>query len=835
MINNKKQQRISGAMKMIFQIVLLITISASAFTQTVSGFVKDDKGNPLPNASVFIKDKRGGTSCNSTGAYFLNLSPGTYTLICQHVGYKRDVKTITVADKDITVDFVLNAVDFTMEEVIIRSGENPANEIIKNAIRMRSVYQKQLDEFICEVYTKGQMKLRDYPKKILGQKLDFGDGDTSKNKIIYLSETMSTYSVQKPNHRKVEVHSSKVSGQANSYGLAAPQFYSLYDNNVQIGTSLNPRGFISPISENATNYYKYKYKGAFFEDGKQISRIEVIPKRKYEPLFSGYINIVENDWRIHSLRLQLKKESQMEFLDSLTLEQVYVPYTDSLWVLHNQVIYPYVKLFGIDAYGSFVNVYSKFDPDPGFKRNYFDNTVLKYTDSSNRKTEAFWDDTRPMKLLDEEIKDYRKKDSIEQVSKNPTYLDSIDRVHNKFSITGILLTGQTFSKEKKRETYYFRPLTEQVSFNIVEGLVMNASGTYTKRLDSTVGRRTLRISPTMRYGFSNHHFNAWLSTTYTFGKKYVSSINISGGKRVFQFNNASPIGPRSNTLATLFGRNNLLKLYEAWYLRGSFTKGIGEGLTWSMGFDYQDRMPLENTTDYSIFKKNGKQFTPNYPAELVSSNITRHQAFTLNFGLTWQPGAKYIELPGQKINIGSKWPTFSLGYTRVFDEIVGSDVDYTKWRFSVTDILRLKLFGVLNYRLGMGGFIEKNKVEVPDYQHFNGNISTLATAYLNSFQILPIYEFSNTSRFYALAHVEHHFNGFLTNKIPGFRKLNWYLVTGVNAFHHGKTDYTEVFVGLENILKSFRIDYYWSFKDAKKFGNDFRIGLVTRLGRGSDD
>jgi hypothetical protein len=822
-------------MKIFFQFLFFTLLSASVYSQTISGVVKDDKGNPLPNASVFIKDKKGGTSCNSEGKFFLNLSPGNYTLICQHVGYKREVKNITVSDKDITVDFVLSLVDFTMEEVIIRSGENPGNDIIKNAIRMRPVYQKQLDRFICEVYTKGQMKLRDYPKKILGQKIDFEDGDTSKNKIIYLSETISTYSVQKPNNRKIEVHSSKVSGSSNSYGLAAPQFYSMYDNNVQIGTSLNPRGFISPIAENARNYYKYKYEGAFFEDGKMISRIHVTPKRKYEPLFSGYINIVEHEWRIHSLRLQLTKESQMEFLDTLILEQIYIPYNDSLWVLHNQVIYPYIKILGIDAFGNFVNVYSKFDPDPDFKRNYFDNTILKYTDSSNRKTESFWDETRPMKLLDEEIKDYRKKDSLEQVSKNPTYLDSIDRVRNKFSISGILLTGQSFSREKKRETYYFRPLTEQVSFNIVEGLVMNASGTYTKRLDSTIGRRTLRISPTIRYGFSNHHFNAWLSSTYTFGKKYVSSINISGGKRVFQFNNASPIGARSNTIATLIGRKNLLKLYEAWYLRGSFTKGIGEGLTWSMGFDYQDRMPLENTTDYSFLHPKNKEFTPNYPAELMSQNFKRHQAFTLNFGMTWQPGAKYIELPDQKINIGSKWPAFSLSYIRVFDEIVGSDVDYTKWRFSMTDIWRLKLFGVLNYRLGMGGFIEKNFVEVPDYQHFNGNISRLATAYLNSFQILPIYEFSNTSKFYVLGHIEHHFNGFLTNKIPGFRKLNWYLVGGVNAFHYNSTDYSEFFVGLENILKSFRIDYYWSQKDGKKFDSNFRIGLVTRLGRSSDD
>jgi hypothetical protein len=177
----------------------------------------------------------------------LNLSPGNYTLIAQHVGYKRDVRNIKVEDKDIQLDFVLSLVDFTMEEVIVRSGENPANEIIKKTIRMRPVYQKQLDKFICEVYTKGQMRLRDYPKKVFGQKVDFNeDGDTSKNKIIYLSETISTYSVRKPNDRKIEVLSSKVSGSSDSYGLAAPQFYSMYDNNVQIGTSLNPVDLFHP-------------------------------------------------------------------------------------------------------------------------------------------------------------------------------------------------------------------------------------------------------------------------------------------------------------------------------------------------------------------------------------------------------------------------------------------------------------------------------------------------------------------------------------------------------------------------------------------------------------
>jgi len=207
-------------MKIIFQLLVLTLITATSFSQTVSGIVKDDKGYPLPNASILIKDKKGGTTCNLEGKYFLNLSPGNYTLIAQHVGYKRDVRNIKIEEnKEVQLDFVLSLVDFTMEEVIVRSGENPANEIIKNTIRMRPVYQKQLDKFICEVYTKGQMRQRDYPKKVFGQKIDFNDdGDTSKNKIIYLSETISTYSVRKPNDRKIEVHSSKVSGSSDSYG-----------------------------------------------------------------------------------------------------------------------------------------------------------------------------------------------------------------------------------------------------------------------------------------------------------------------------------------------------------------------------------------------------------------------------------------------------------------------------------------------------------------------------------------------------------------------------------------------------------------------------------------
>src|SRR4029078_11795957 len=97
-IKPKKVILITWSMKIVFQLILFALITATAFSQTVSGIVRDDKGNPMPNASVLIKDKKGGTVCNVEGKYFLNLSPGKYTLIAQHVGYKRDMRNITVED-----------------------------------------------------------------------------------------------------------------------------------------------------------------------------------------------------------------------------------------------------------------------------------------------------------------------------------------------------------------------------------------------------------------------------------------------------------------------------------------------------------------------------------------------------------------------------------------------------------------------------------------------------------------------------------------------------------------------------------------------------------------
>ncbi len=795
-------------------IILFVSFTGSLLAGKISGVITDNKGNLLSYASVLVKGTGVGTTANDQGRYTLQLDPGKYMLVCQYVGYGREEKTISVSNANLTVNFTLSVQQTSMKEFIVRpGGEDPAYEIIRNAIKKRSYYLNQLDKFQCEVYIKGQLKLRGYPKKFFGQKVDFEDGDTSKLKMLYLAESVATYSVQKPDKVKIEVTSTKVSGQSDAFGLSQPQIISFYENNIQIGRNLNPRGFVSPIASNALSYYKYKFEGVFIEDGKEINKIKVIPKEKYEPVFSGYINITEGDWRIHSVQLQLTKESQMEIVDTLRIEQLYVPLNKDVWIIKNQVMYPSVKFFGFDGYGSFVNVYSDFNLNPSFSKKFFNNTFLKYNDSSNKRTSAYWDSIRPVPLQAAEITDYRKKDSLEHIRKSPRYLDSIDKRRNKLSVTGLLFTGATFSREKRKATYSLNSLVDAVNYNTVEGLVVNLKGTFRRRFDSAlISRKSIFVSPYIRYGFSNKHLNTGVTTGFDLGKKYVTSFSLSGGKDVYQFNNLSPFTEFSNTINTLFLEKNLLKIYEAWYASAGFIKGIGEGIVIRTGLNYQDRMPLDNTTGYTFYNVKKRSFTPNYPSELLLQNITRHQAFSISAGVTWQPGARYIEFPGNKFNIGSKYPTFNLDYIKGIQDVFGSDVNYDKWRFVMNDDVNLKLSGTLNYRISIGGFLNKHEVQVPDYQHFNGNQSIFASTYLNSFQLAPFYLNSTITNIYTTLNLEHHFNGLLTNKLPLLKKLNWNLVTGTNAFFvNSNNNYLEVFIGLENILKFFRVDFIQSF------------------------
>lgn len=803
----------------------MLCLHLQLFAGVIKGKTLDERNQPLPFSTITIKQLDKKIISNADGIYSIELKPGKYTFICQHVGYASLKREIQVGVNEEVHDFQLKPNELSLKEVFIKAGvEDPAYAIIRNAIKERNYNAKLAGAYSCEAYIKGLIRTNNYPNKLFGQKIDFEDGDTSKKKIIFLSESISDIYVNQPFETKVVVKSTRVSGQTNGLGLATPILISFYDNIVSLPKSFNPRGFISPIADGALSFYNYKYLGAFFENNVMINKILVTPKRNFEPLFKGYIQIVENTWNIHSLSLSLDKQSLLEFADQIKIEQQFEKVDFTTWMLGSQTIYPTVKFFGFDAGGYFTTLFSNYKLNLQFDKKDFGKILLKYDSLSNKKSPNYWDTARPIPLLSDEITDFRKKDSLEKRREDPAYLDSLDRIQNKINPLGLFVNGQTLINRNNKLNYSYDPLLKSVSYNTVEGIALQLSGSIQKELK---GRNQLTFTPVLRYGVTNKNFNAFLRTNYRFGNKYVNNISASFGSRVYQFNNANPIPQIMNTFSTLLNGNNYMKLYQANFFQLAYQKGLGDGFDFSGFVNYQDRIPLVNTdTNYawgssSVFNK----FTPNYPTEISNQPMNPHQAFVVGFRITFRPGTKYIELPDRIISSFSRTPTFSFQYSKGIKNILGSDVDFDKWRFSVTGDVDLKLGGEFKYRVETGGFINTKVVEIPDYNHYIGNLTRKATPYVESFQVAPFYALSNKEKIFLQLNGEYRLNGLLTNKIPLVKRLNLRVVTGANTIWVKEQNYTEVFVGIDNIFKLFRVDYIWGLGKSVMPQNGIKIGI----------
>ena len=819
----------------------LLLLFHGAHAIKITGTITDDKGNILPFASVLIKGSSQGTTSNNQGKYFLDLPAGNYTIVCQYVGYARQEKKVQLNVESIILDFQLSVQQTNLKEVVIKSGaEDPAYEIIRHAIKKRKSYENPLDSFTCEAYIKTLIRSRSLPSKILGKTFSDEDRkdlgvDSEGRGIIYLSESLTKIAFKKPDKVKLEVISGRESG-SNGYGFNFPTFINFYNNNVNIFiTQLSPRGYVSPIADGALNYYKYKFLGSFIEDGKEINQIRVIPKRRFEPLFSGTINITEGDWRIHSLDLILTKEYQLEIVDSLIIKQIHMPITPVIWRTQNQVVNFSFKKFGIDVTGNFLNVYNNYLLEPRFRKKYFNNVVVKYDTGVNKKSFKYWDSLRPVPLAPEELEDFRVKDSSFKSRNDSARLqrtaDSLRKKQGRITAINILINGIRRSDYNPDHplTLFIDPLLPKIEYNTVEGLVINGGASFYKEYKKT--GNSIEFAPHIRYGFSNGHLNAWATLTLskkTFlqdmeGETYSrSSWSFSGGKRVSQFNPDNPIGPVLNEIYTLFFRDNYMKIYENYYGSVQYRKRFDNGLRITGSVLYEDRLPLNNTSNFSFFGNKDKPFTPNYPYELISQNFSPNQALIAGIDLQFKPGQRYIEFPDNRLAIGSKYPTLALSLRAGIPNLLGSDVNYERWQFSFWDNINFKLKGVFKYRFGIGGFLNTKSTYVMDYQQFNGNQTFYASPYLNSFQLAPYYQNSTTASLYGVGHIEHHFNGMLTNKVPLLRNLQWNLVVGSSAFYVNQTNnYVEIAAGLENIFKLFRVDVIGSYLN----GNTGQVGV----------
>ncbi|MBI9037608.1 MAG: carboxypeptidase-like regulatory domain-containing protein [Bacteroidales bacterium] len=807
----------------------------------ISGKVTDNYSDPLAFVNIYIEGTTSGTTSNFEGNFQMAVrQKKPATLIFQYVGYKIEKIEIDLDNNPPPLKVIMQPEQILLQEFVVTAdAEDPAYPIIREAIKNRKSHLNNINAYSTKMYMKSNITLDEIPEKFfLVKKEDMPD--SSDLGLIYLSESVSDYYWQKPDSQKEIMIASKVSGTKNSYSFnrADILLISFYKNLIPIGFS--ERSFVSPIAGNALFYYKYKLIESFIDNDELIYKIEVIPKRKSDNVFKGYIYIVEKKWSIHSLDLCITKDSQIDMTDSLLVRQVFVPVNDSIRMPLSLHLIMYFKAFGFKASTNFIGFFTNYEVNQNFPNNFFNNEVFKVTEESTKMDSAYWINTRQTVLTENEIINYHEGDSILLMKESKEYRDSVNKANNEFKPLRILWGGYSYYNSFSKIGYGINSLSDAfLSYNTVEGFKINFRPYFRKSFEY---RRFLSVSSLLKYSFTNNNIYYGISGYYRFDNLKRRYVYLRGGKNSFQYNNQNPISDFTNTVYTVFLKDNFAKYYQKEYLKAGFGSEIYNGLNFSISTEYSKRSALVNHSDFTIFNYPDKEFTSNDPLNKTNFEpaFKTNNAFIVNLGFEIRFGQKYATYPDYKQLYGTKYPIIKLNYRKGISAI-GSDVDFDQWQIGVFDNFSLNNLGVSKLAIITGGFFNTTKMYFMDFKHFNGNQTIFLPQKSNQIEIggnnsnsessnikfhaLDYYSHSTNENYLAINY-EHHFNGWIINKFPILRKSKMQVVGGVNFLYtEANKEYTEIFAGLEHIFKIIRMDLVTKYQKGGKIIPEFRIGI----------
>lgn len=820
---------------LFFQVLLMLNVllliafpGREVWAEAIlKGKVTSEQGEPLAFANVYLQGTTEGTTTNKAGRYKLKLPADEYTVVFQFMGHQQKSKTISLEEgEQRTLNVTLSKRAYETEAVTV-TGKDPAYRIIKNAIEHRDKYRKAVKSYECKLYTKGTIKLDSAKESAMVDSGQLPPG------YVYFSETVSELKYRYPDNYNEKVKSSKVSGRDDAvslnFALNSPVIF--YEDLVEFDGSTQ-RPIVSPIADNALNYYEYQLQNTYSDKGQKVHRIQVKPKRPNDPVFAGTIHIVAESWRIHSLDFTLTTANGLQTFDTLEVNQTYLPINDSVWRLYNQNFRIRGSILGLDLKGRALAQFTDYQLNPSWSESPFDNAIIEIPEASIDQDSAYWEEIRPFELTEEEKQDYNLKDSLKKVRSQPSYIDSVDSANNQPSFGGIFLTGYNYRRRTKNIEIEAPSLLQSLlNFNTVEGFGPRLRFNITKTVEE---KPDWEFSPFVRYGVANDQLNGGLSVER-------NPWFMEGGRNVFQFQSPPPITPTLNTSYTLFDGKNFAKFYQKAYIKAQY-KGDEWGNGWfpSLSLSYEERQPLTNSTSYTL--ADNQSYTNNIPdhpffSEIplppFQTNFQQHQAFTIEGQIRFKPGLKYMMIKGDKVNLGTPYPTLSLNYRKAIDGIAGSDAAYDYVQFGLNGDADFKLIGKLNYRASAGKFLNQGRVPFMDYKHFQGQEVIYQLQSARDFQLLDYYEASTTDPF-AEGHFQHDFSGFIWNKIPLARKLQWQVLGTGNVLYKEDRTYWEWGIGLTRLFNFpggdlFSVHFFQAYNDDQFVKRGFRIGLDSPI------
>ena len=825
----------------LLQAVAGIFLSHAQSFTSASGIVKDSiTGEPLPFVSVYFDGSTIGAMTDDNGTFTLQNNQGYTKLAAASLGYDTKFIDLKPGKKNDNLEVLLKPTAFEISEVVVKPKrekytrkDNPAVELIKKVIAHKNDNRIEAKpEYQTEVYEKLSLSLDNFNPnldknkflkkfKFIKNYLDTSEFNGKPILTVSVRENLSDFYYRKsPKAEKTIVRAKRMQGIDKTLddggGITSNleeifKSINIFDNNIPI--LLNR--FVSPLSSTlATTYYHYYIMDTLDVGGDKCVDLAFVPANSESYGFTGRLYItLDGNYAVKKVLLNTPANINLNWVDKLRIEQEFKQMPDSTWVLdqENTFVNFYVVKGTQQLYAHQLRNYDNYNFNVQNADSVFGLLgALHVLPEATAQPDAFWTHNRPIPLKEKED---ALKDLLGQLRKVPAFNAIIKTA--EILITGYIPTAN----DKKVTKFDFGPMNTTFSANHLEGFRMRVGGMTTANLNPY-----WFASGYLAYGTNDRKIKYNLKLTHSFTKKeYHEGENPVNNLSFIQ--EYDVYTPGQDFLFT--SKDNI---FVAWkvgepvtkmqYIRKSvlqYEKEWLNGLTWK---------------SWIMNQNNEAAGTLQYIKRDESGNLYHIKDFTtseIGTQLRFAPGERaYNGRSGKEsvFNLSKDAPVFKLSHQLGIKGVLGGDYNYNHTEISAEKRIWLSSFGHIDAQVKAGKVWDK----VPFPLLILPNTNQSVTIQPEAFHMMNALEFVTDQ--YVSFNATYYLKGWILNRIPGIKWLRLREVLSFNMIYGGLTDknnptltpglfllpdgtqplgstpYMECSVGLENIFKILRIDYY---------------------------
>lgn len=825
----------------LLQAVVGIFLSHAQSFTSASGIVKDSiTGEPLPFVSVYFDGSTIGAMTDDNGTFTLQNNQGYTKLAAASLGYDTKFIDLKPGKKNDNLEVLLKPTAFEISEVVVKPKrekytrkDNPAVELIKKVIAHKNDNRIEAKpEYQTEVYEKLSLSLDNFNPnldknkflkkfKFIKNYLDTSEFNGKPILTVSVRENLSDFYYRKsPKAEKTIVRAKRMQGIDKTLddggGITSNleeifKSINIFDNNIPI--LLNR--FVSPLSSTlATTYYHYYIMDTLDVGGDKCVDLAFVPANSESYGFTGRLYItLDGNYAVKKVLLNTPANINLNWVDKLRIEQEFKQMPDSTWVLdqENTFVNFYVVKGTQQLYAHQLRNYDNYNFNVQNADSVFGLLgALHVLPEATAQPDTFWTHNRPIPLKEKED---ALKDLLGQLRKVPAFNAIIKTA--EILITGYIPTAN----DKKVTKFDFGPMNTTFSANHLEGFRMRVGGMTTANLNPY-----WFASGYLAYGTNDRKIKYNLKLTHSFTKKeYHEGENPVNNLSFIQ--EYDVYTPGQDFLFT--SKDNI---FVAWkvgepvtkmqYIRKSvlqYEKEWLNGLTWKSWIMNQNN-EAAGTLQYIKRDESGHLY---HIKDFTTSEIGTQLRFA--------PGERaYNGRSGKEsvFNLSKDAPVFKLSHQLGIKGVLGGDYNYNHTEISAEKRIWLSSFGHIDAQIKAGKVWDK----VPFPLLILPNTNQSITIQPEAFHMMNALEFVTDQ--YVSFNATYYLKGWILNRIPGIKWLRLREVLSFNMIYGGLTDknnptltpglfllpdgtqplgstpYMECSVGLENIFKILRIDYY---------------------------